>query len=45
MPAAAHAPVRLKGRLTWLVCRHCGLVWLRNPRTQAAIRRPCPGAP
>lgn len=27
----------------WLVCSHCGLVYLRNAATVKAIRQPCPG--
>lgn len=35
-----HHPRKL-GRLSWLVCRFCGLVYLRNAVTEAAIRKGC----
>lgn len=35
-----HHPGRLKG-VPWLVCRHCGLVYLRNALTQWCIDRGC----
>lgn len=47
-----HAPARLrigkKGKgtvtaLAWVVCSRCGLVYLRNAATAAAVRAPCPG--
>jgi len=33
-----HSPVKLK-RLSWLVCRYCGLVYLRNELTKQAIKK------
>ncbi len=28
-------------KIPWLICARCGLVYLRNVETQAAIRRGC----
>jgi len=39
----AHRPV-VVGRLPWLVCSDCGLIYLKNEATRRATRRPCPGA-
>lgn len=30
-------------RIPWLACAHCGLLRLRNERTEAAVRKACPG--
>lgn len=30
-------------RISYVVCRHCGLVWLRNKATELAKRKTCPG--
>ncbi len=40
MKRRAHEAVLLK-RLPWPVCKHCGLIYLRNDRTRAAITAGC----
>jgi len=35
-----HAPKKKKG-MPWLVCQHCGLVYLKNEFTAWAIRMGC----
>jgi hypothetical protein len=35
-----HNPHKL-GNIPWLVCRLCGLVYLRNAATKAAIKLGC----
>lgn len=30
-------------RISYVVCQACGLVWLRNPATEQAKRKTCPG--
>jgi hypothetical protein len=37
---AGHSPIKLRG-LPWLVCKCCGLVYLRNEATARAIRAGC----
>ncbi len=38
-----HLPHKFNRRvLSWLYCSLCGLVLLRNPATEAAVRRSCP---
>lgn len=39
----AHNPIKRK-RIPWLVCQHCGLVYLNNPFTAWAIRKGCNSA-
>lgn len=36
-----HRPHRWSRRVPWPKCRACGLVFLRNPKTEAAIRAGC----
>ena len=38
MKLETHSPVKMK-RLPWLVCRYCGLVYLKNDATRRAIKR------
>jgi hypothetical protein len=33
-----HSPVKVK-YLSWMVCRCCGLIYLNNPATRAAIKK------
>ena len=43
MASGAHDWTPIK-RLTWVYCAKCGLVRLRNPRSDAAARDRCRGA-
>jgi hypothetical protein len=36
-----HKPVKLYKRIPWLVCKNCGLIYLRNDLTLKAIRLGC----
>ena len=36
----AHEFARLKA-IPWPICRRCGLVWLRNPISDWAVRHGC----
>lgn len=36
----AHAPTKVKF-MPWLMCKHCGLVYLRNEFTNWAIKKGC----
>jgi hypothetical protein len=36
----AHSPVKVK-QLPWPVCRHCGLVYLKNEFTRWCIGKGC----
>jgi hypothetical protein len=40
-PKRGHEPCKVKW-MPWLYCCRCGLVYLRNEPTRAAIRQPCP---
>lgn len=42
MRKKAHEAIKYR-LIPWLVCRFCGLVYLRNEATTRAIRCPCPG--
>lgn len=35
-----HSPKMRRG-IPWPVCSHCGLVWLKNDLTRAAIKAVC----
>lgn len=35
-----HVPTKLKA-IPWLVCKHCGLVYLHNEATRRAIKEGC----
>jgi hypothetical protein len=35
-----HAPVKLRS-IPWLVCRKCGLVYLKNPFTAWCVKHGC----
>ena len=37
---AAHSPKKRKN-MSWLVCQHCGLVYVKNEFTAWAIRMGC----
>lgn len=39
----SHQPEKLSG-IPWPVCRHCGLVWLRNELTAWCVRQGCNNA-
>lgn len=39
-----HSPVSIKC-VPYPVCRKCGLIYLKNKRTQKAINKPCTGTP
>lgn len=36
----AHSPSKMK-QIPWMVCRHCGLVYLKNEITAWAIKMGC----
>lgn len=38
--AEAHQWVKWKS-IPWLVCKRCGLVWLKNLATSLAVRKGC----
>lgn len=40
MPNTPHVTHKLRF-ISWVVCRFCGLVYLNNPLTTAAIRKGC----
>jgi hypothetical protein len=37
----AHDPVKRFKRLSWLVCKYCGLVYLNNRFTKWSIKKGC----
>ena len=36
----SHTPTRIKG-IPWTLCKHCGLVYLKNSLTQWCIAKGC----
>lgn len=38
-----HAPA-LNKHVGRMMCSKCGLLYLRNPRSERAIKAPCPGS-
>lgn len=37
----SHKPQKLSKRYAWLVCKQCGLVFLKNKATKKAIKLGC----